>query len=254
VTFRDTSRETSLKRDMADDFDKRWRKFLKQGADFRSGKRQQYPEMLLEPLYVDKGWEPPEPEPDSGNVRGFVSDAERERQHERLSLRQQYIDNWMQSQMRLFQITHGMDPDVSASWGVWAVARRLPGFQTTSVPPKSNRRRGAPVKYGPMFSLELTHMVAIVRAAIAKGDNTTPDQVSVITALQGLNERFFERWGLLDKWKADRKTLLRSLSIRHSEALGSARRGAATARRLGFSPLAELGERYKNSRPDHVDL
>ena len=53
---------------MADDFDKRWEKFLQQGADFRSGKRQQYPDLLLEPLYVDKGWGPPEPEPDSGNV------------------------------------------------------------------------------------------------------------------------------------------------------------------------------------------
>ena len=131
--------------DMADDFDKRWEKFLQQGADFRSGKRQQYPDLLMEPLYVGNEWEPPEPEPDSGDVHRFVPNDQRELQHELQQRRQRYIDNWMQSQMRLFQITHGMNTDVPASWEVWAVARRLPGFQTTDIPPKSKRRRGAAI-------------------------------------------------------------------------------------------------------------
>ena len=228
---------------MKDDLEKRMEKFFQQATDFQNGTRNKYPDMLLEPL-----WVPELREPVGGNDHKPLPKKEREELRELRRSRQQYVDNWTQSQRRLLFITLGLDPNEVNSATIWEeaferlAARHVKGFQTTDIPPKPRRGRGAPLIRGAVFQAIVLAGVNEARRRIAKTEKKAVDKVSIPTAIKGMDRRF------RDLLRDRRGRLLKASYI--EKAFSQANKLLNSTWPEEFRPLAELQKYYKNSKPD----
>jgi len=230
-----------------DDLEKRMENFFRQATDFQNGTRKKYPDMLLVPMYV-----PELPDPDGGNVHKPLPEKEREELRELRRLRQQYVDNWMQSQRRLLFITLGLDPNEVNSATIWEAAferlaaRHVKGFQITEIPPKRKKGRGAPLIRDDAFQAIVLAGVNEARRRIAKTEKKAVDKVSIPAAIKSMDRRF--RNLLKDRHG-------KPLKASYIEKMFSQanKRLKPQTRPEGLVPLTELGKLYKNSKPDLPD-
>jgi hypothetical protein len=235
---------------MKDPYEKVRDQFLRELKDFSSGKRQKYPELLAEPLYVD---------PKLWGRKSTDKRLTRAQHQEQLRYRQEIIEKY-RTRWRLLCLLCGMDPVMPRSKAAWQelcrrlAVRHVPGLRTTNTPPQPKKQRGAPRKRGPFFPVELFVAVNDARARVAEKQNKAVDKVSIPTAIQNLPRKFLDEWKLLDKWKSKtyRDKLIRSLETRYYEAKRIWRRRSQPTplQELGQHLLEKIEKRYINPKPD----
>ena len=222
---------------MKDPYEKVRDQFYREIKDFWSGKRQKYPELLAEPLYID---------PKLWGRKSTDKRLTRAQHQEQLRYRQEIIEKH-RTRWGLLCLLCGMDPVMPRSKAAWQelcrrlAVRHVPGLQTTNTPPQPRRRRGAPSTRGLVFFVELVEAVNEARARVAKKQNKAVDKISITSAIKNLDRRF------LDKWKTARGKHLSAaaLETRYHEAVKMSKRA-----RMVYPPLQELGKLYINSKPD----
>src|SRR6516164_10819828 len=175
---------------MKDPYEKVRDQFLRELKDFSSGKRQKYPELLAEPLYVD---------PKLWGRKSTDKRLTRAQHQEQLRHRQEIIEKY-RTRWGLLCLLYGMDPVMPRSKAAWQelchrlAVRHVPGLQTTNAPPKSKKTRGAPTTRGRAFFIELITAVDEARARVAKKQNTALDKISIATAIRNLDRKFLDTW------------------------------------------------------------
>jgi len=169
---------------MKDPYEKVRDQFYREIQDFWSGKRQKYPELLAEPLYID---------PKLWGRKSTDKRLTRAQHQERLRYRQEIIEKY-RTRWGLLRLLYGMDPVMPRSKAAWQelchrlAVRHVPGLQTTNTPLQPRRRRGAPSTRGLVFFVELVEAVNEARARVAKKQNKAVDKISITSAIKKRKE------------------------------------------------------------------